>query len=91
MDSLGVAFATSEDGFLYAIGRGGVVLGKIFLDVALGAAYTPLTISPDGLVYAQNNGHLFVAGSPFRAAPEPAAGRGVPRTVAPRGRVAVER
>ena len=45
------------------------MLGKIFLDVALGAAYTPLTISPDGLVYAQNNGHLFVVGSPFRETP----------------------
>jgi hypothetical protein len=91
VDSQGVAFGTSEDGFLYAIGRGGVVLGKIFLDVALGAAYTPLTISPDGLVYAQNNGHLFVAGSPLRETPVPAAGKGMPRTVAPRGRVAVER
>jgi len=91
VDSQGVTYATSEDGYLYAIGKGGVLAGKIFLDVALGAAYTPLTISPDGLVYAQNNGHLFVAGMPFRARPAPPGNEGNPRIVAPRGRVAGER
>ena len=53
VDSHGVAYANSEDGFLYAIGRGGVPLGRIFLNLALGAAYTPLSISSDGLIYAR--------------------------------------
>ena len=38
------------------------MVGKIFLDTALGAAYTPVALGPDGVVYAQNNGHLFAVG-----------------------------
>ena len=30
---------------------------------AIGAAYTPLSLGPDGKVYAQNDGHLFVIGN----------------------------
>jgi hypothetical protein len=37
--------------------------GKMFLNIALGAAYTPLSIGPDGKLYTQNNGHLFVVGN----------------------------
>jgi len=33
------------------------------LQLALGAAYTPLTIGPDGKIYTQNDGHLFVVGN----------------------------
>ena len=91
VDAQGTLFATSEDGYLYSISKGGVPAGRIFLDVALGAAYTPLTIGPDGLVYAQNNGHLFVVGLPSRAKPAPPAGQGTPRIVAPRGGVAAQR
>ena len=35
---------------------------KFFLLEALGAAYTPLSISQDGKIYSQNDGHLFVVG-----------------------------
>jgi hypothetical protein len=59
-------------------------LGRIFLDRAVGAAYTPLSVSSDGLIYAQNNGHLFVLGNPFRPFPLPPGGMKTPRTVGPR-------
>ena len=84
VDSAGVAYATSEDGFLYSLGPGGEPLGKIFLDVALGAAYTPLSISSNGLIYVQNNGHLFVVGLPLRALAAPLPRTGTPRRVLPR-------
>lgn len=60
VDSRGVAYANSEDGNLYAIGQGGVLVGRIFLRQALGAAYTPTSIGPDGRIYTQNDGNLFV-------------------------------
>lgn len=84
VDGSGVAYATSEDGFLYAIGPGGILAGRIFLDLALGAAYTPVAISPDGLIFAQNNGHLFVGGDPLRAAPAPVRANRAAREVPPR-------
>lgn len=31
--------------------------------LAIGAAYTPMTIGPDGKIYTQNFGHLFVGGN----------------------------
>jgi len=36
---------------------------KLFLNLAIGAAYTPLSIGPDGKIYTQNDGRLFVAGN----------------------------
>jgi hypothetical protein len=78
VDAAGVVYANSEDGYLYAIGRDGQLTDKIFLDQAVGAAYTPLSIDGSGRMYAQNFGRIFVVGSlPSRAlerprsAPEP--------------------
>jgi outer membrane protein assembly factor BamB len=68
VDHNGVVYANSEDGRLYAIGQGhyGVFTEpkqSLFLNLALGAAYTPVSILPDGYVVAQNNGHVFVVGT----------------------------
>jgi outer membrane protein assembly factor BamB len=76
VDAAGVVYANSEDGFLYAIGRDGKLKQKIFLDRAIGAAYTPLSLDSAGRIYAQNFGRIFVVGSsrvvsPPRPAPRP--------------------
>jgi hypothetical protein len=62
IDVRGTVYANSEDGNLYAIAQGGTVEDKIFLQLALGAGYTPVSIGPDGRLYAQNAGHLFAVG-----------------------------
>ena len=62
IDVNGVVYANSEDGNLYGIGQGGVVIDELFQQLALGAAYTPASIGGDGKIYSQNDGHLFVAG-----------------------------
>ena len=62
VDAVGNVYANSEDGRLYVIGQGGIEIGSLFTNLALGAAYTPLAIGPDGLIYTQNDGHLFVIG-----------------------------
>jgi hypothetical protein len=62
VDANGVVYANSEDGNLYAINQGGTLNSNIFLRSALGAAYTPLAIGPDGKIYTENKGHLIVVG-----------------------------
>jgi hypothetical protein len=62
LDADGTAYLNGEDGVLYAFDRSGHVVGQVFLDTALGAAYTPLSIGPGGIVYTQNNGVLFAVG-----------------------------
>jgi hypothetical protein len=62
VDANGVVYANSEDGNLYAINQGGTLRQNIFLQLALGAAYTPLAIGPDGKVFTENDGYLFVVG-----------------------------
>jgi len=62
VDRLGVVYANSEDGNLYAIRQGGTLRDHLFLDLAIGAAYTPFAIGGDGKLYTQNDGHLFVVG-----------------------------
>ena len=62
IDARGVVYANSEDGNLYAINQGGNIRQTIFLQLALGAAYTPISIGADGRIYTQNAGHLFVVG-----------------------------
>ncbi len=71
MDTDGIVYANSEDGFLYAIDRTGVLCQKIFLSLTLGAAYTPVSLDETGLIFTQNNGHLFVVGNPLRLPPVP--------------------
>jgi outer membrane protein assembly factor BamB len=62
IDTNGVVYANSEDGNVYAINQGGTLKQKIFLRSAIGAAYTPLAIGRTGLLYTENDGHLFVVG-----------------------------
>jgi len=62
VDLAGNVYANSEDGNLYAIQQGGTLRQKIFLNQALGAAYTPLSLGPDGKLYAENDGVLFAIG-----------------------------
>jgi outer membrane protein assembly factor BamB len=59
VDGSGVVYGSSEDGNLYAISQGGGLRDELFLQLALGAAYTPLAIGGDGKLYTENNGHLF--------------------------------
>ncbi len=84
VDSDGVTYVNSEDGYLYAIARDGSLRDKIFLNLALGAAYTPLSIGGNGILYTQNAGHLFAVGRNPRdlAAPAPRPHR--TRTLSPR-------
>ncbi len=68
IDMNGNVFVNSEDGNLYELPQGnqGVFTtptGSMFLNLALGAAYTPLSLGSDGRIYTQNNGHLFVVGN----------------------------
>jgi hypothetical protein len=62
VDADGTVFANSEDGNLYEINRNGLLLNRVFTQLAIGAAYTPLSIGPDGRIYTQNAGRLFVIG-----------------------------
>jgi outer membrane protein assembly factor BamB len=62
VDANGTVYANSEDGNIYAINQGGIPRKRIFLRIAIGAAYTPLSIAPDGKVYTENDGHMFVIG-----------------------------
>jgi hypothetical protein len=63
VDLLGNVYANSEDGNLYVIHQGGTSTANIFMNLAIGAAYTPLSLGPDGKIYTQNDGQLFVIGN----------------------------
>src|SRR5262249_37448059 len=92
VDAAGTLFLNSEDGTLYAFDASGAVVGQIFLDTALGAAYTPIALGPDGIVYTQNNGRLFAVGraevasrtAPAKPASSPSSPRAVQRPSPPR-------
>ena len=62
VDANGVLYANSEDGGLYEINQGGGLRSTLFLNLAIGAAYTPVAIASDGKIYAENFGTLFVIG-----------------------------
>jgi Viral BACON domain len=68
VDANGNVYVTSEDGNLYVLpqGHSGVFTtpaSNLFLNLAVGAAYTPLSIGVDGKIYTQNDGHMFVVGN----------------------------
>lgn len=62
VDRDGTVYVTSEDGNFYAIGQGGVEKERAFLEIAEGAAYTPLSLDGKGRIYAMNDGRLTVLG-----------------------------
>jgi len=62
VDTQGNVYVNAEDGYVYKIGQGGVLKTQTFLNQALGAAYTPISLDPAGRVYALNNGELTVLG-----------------------------
>lgn len=62
VDPHGTVFANSEDGFIFAINDGGSKRDSMFLQQALGAAYTPVSIDYQGRIYALNSGVLTVIG-----------------------------
>ncbi|HEY0557248.1 MAG TPA: hypothetical protein VGG20_23535 [Thermoanaerobaculia bacterium] len=62
VDRFGNVYNNSEDGNLYVVRPNGTLREHLFLDSAVGAAYTPLAIGADGKIYTQNDGHLFVVG-----------------------------
>ncbi len=57
VDERGNVYANSEDGNLYALDPTGALRGRVFLESADGAAYTPVAVA-GGVVYTQNLGHL---------------------------------
>jgi hypothetical protein len=68
IDVNGNVYVNSEDGNIYVLpqGNSGIFAtpaSNMFLNLAIGAAYTPLSIGPDGRLYTQNDGHLFVVGN----------------------------
>jgi outer membrane protein assembly factor BamB len=65
IDPSGTVYVNAEDGHIYALGQGGVLLDRLALGGPLGAAYTPLAIDAQGRVYAQEAGHLFAVGGLF--------------------------
>ena len=63
LDLFGNVHVTSEDGNPYVIRQGCGLLGQIFLNQALGASCTPLSLGPDGRIYTENDGILFAVGN----------------------------
>jgi hypothetical protein len=62
VDNHGVLYANSEDGNVYEIRQGAVQRSRLFLKLAVGSPYTPIAVGPDGKVYTENFGTLFVVG-----------------------------
>lgn len=68
VDMNGTVYANSEDGSVYVIPQGNTGVftqpqSSLFLNLALGAAYTPLSLGPDGKIYTQNDGHFYAVGN----------------------------
>jgi hypothetical protein len=65
VDANGTVYADDEDGYLYVIPQGAVSTQKFFLEKSQDAGYTPVSMGPDGMVYALNAGHLVAVGQLF--------------------------
>jgi Bacterial Ig-like domain (group 3) len=65
VDANGVVYAENEDGHLYVIPQGATQVQSIFLEKSEDAGYTPVSMGPDGMVYALNAGHLVAVGQLF--------------------------
>ncbi len=63
VDRNGVSYVNSEDGNVYVVRQGGTLKDHLFLNLAIGAAYTPSTMTSDGKIFTQNDGVLFVVGN----------------------------
>jgi hypothetical protein len=68
VDANGTVYGNSEDGFLYSIPQGHTgtftqFKQRAFMGVSLGNAYTPSSISGNGVVFTSDNGSLFAIGS----------------------------
>jgi outer membrane protein assembly factor BamB len=63
VDANGTVYANSEDGNVYIIDSTGKLKAKMFLKQSIEAAYTPVAVGPDGKIYAENDGELFVLGN----------------------------
>jgi hypothetical protein len=63
VDRNGNVFVNNEDGGVYVIRPNGTLRDHLFLQLAISAAYTPLSIDRDGRILTQNVGHLFVVGN----------------------------
>jgi hypothetical protein len=65
VDANGTVYADDEDGYLYIIPQGAASVQKIFLEKSQDAGYTPVSMGPDGMIYALNAGHLVAVGQLF--------------------------
>jgi hypothetical protein len=65
VDANGTVYAEDEDGYLYVVPQGATGTQKIFLEKSLDAGYTPVSMGPDGMIYALNAGHLVAIGQLF--------------------------
>jgi len=63
VDRNGVTYVNSEDGNVYVVRQGGTLKDHLFLNLAIGAAYTPLSMTSDGKTFTQNDGVMFVIGN----------------------------
>src|SRR5262249_20788029 len=61
-DRDGTLYGLSEDGYLYAIARPGRQVQRVFRGKSIEEASTPTAIDPQGRIYAQNNGQMYVLG-----------------------------
>jgi hypothetical protein len=65
VDANGVVYADNEDGHLYVIPQGASGVQSIMLEKSEDAGYTPVSMGPDGMIYALNAGHLVAVGQLF--------------------------